>query len=138
MNQMRDRFAFGVLTGCLMLFGACALEGGPPGSEPTSTSVSAVLVQSCPGYDSCASWSGWQEVGTPYCSGSDQCPPICDPLPGRPEYCDTEIVPTSDCCTLLPGLATFTTMERYQWCWNRAGDMCEKIDRTAGLVGCGC
>ena len=138
MNQLRYGFAF-VLTGSFMLLGACGgLEEGQQSSERTSTAISSVLVQSCPGYGSCASWSGWEAVGTPYCTSSGHCGYVCDPLPGRPEYCDTQILHTDECCNFVPDVETATTIQRYQWCWNFVGDMCEQIEQDEGFVGCGC
>lgn len=139
MNQMRDRLAFGVLIGCLVLLGACALDAGQQGSESTSTATSSVLVQSCPGYGSCASWSTPEDIGPHYCSyGSGQCGYYCDPLPGRPDYCDLQIMPTDECCNWVPNPETYTTMQSYQDCWDIHGNNCVQIDQTESFVGCGC
>jgi hypothetical protein len=144
MNEMRYRFASGVLTGCLVLLGACAVDGGLQGSEQTSTTESAVIVQSCPAsYDSFASWSSWAPIDSPYatyCSyGNGQCGTTCDPVPGRPSYCDQQIIPAGDeCCNWVPTTEQYTTMQRYRARFNISGDVCVEIDQTAFLTGCGC
>lgn len=139
MNQLRYGSAFGVLTGCLVLLGACgALDDGQQGSEATSTSVSEVLVQSCPGYGSCATWSDWSDIGSPYCTSSDQCGDVCLPRQGAPSYCATQIVPTPECCDFESVGQTVTTIQRYQWCWNLAGAMCEQLDQQQRVISCGC
>lgn len=140
MNQMRYRLAFGMLTGCLLLLGACALDGGQQSSEPTSTTESEVLVQSCPSsYGSCAAWSSFEDIGPHYCSyGNGECGYFCDPLRGRPDYCDQEIKPTDECCDWVPNPGTFTTIQSYQDCWDIHGNNCVNIDQEQSFVGCGC
>lgn len=139
MDQMRSRLAFGMLTGCFMLLGACALDG-QQSSEPTSTTESEVLVQSCPNsYGSCASWSSWEDIGPHYCTyGSGQCGSFCDPVPGRPDYCDQEIKPTDECCNWVPNPETYTTIQSYQDCWDIHSNICVNIDQEQSFVGCGC
>jgi hypothetical protein len=139
---MRYGLASGVLSGCLVLLGGCAVDGGPQRSEQTSTSEAAVLVQSCPGYGSCTEWSSWAPLNSPYatyCSyGDGTCGQSCDPLPNRPRECDTEIIPTSDCCNFVPTTEQFTTMQRYRTCFDINRNSCEEIDQMASLTGCGC
>lgn len=143
MNEKRYRLASGVLTGCLLLLGACAVDRGSQSSEQTSTAESAELVQDCPpSYGSCTNWSDWEPLNSPYaayCSyGDGTCGQSCDPLPDRPMYCDTEIIPTSDCCNFVPTTEQFTTMQRYRTCFDINANPCEEIDQMASLSGCGC
>lgn len=142
MYKMCYRRASGVLTGCLVLLGACAVDGGPQSSEPTSTTESAVLGQDCPpSYGSCTNWSNWEDIGPQYCTASGGgCGEYCaDPVPGRPPYCDFQIIPTSECCNLVqPSPERDTTLQRYRWCADINGNWCEEIDEMASFVSCDC
>lgn len=139
MREIRHRFTSGVLTGCLVLLGACAVDGGPQSSEQTSTTESAVLVQDCPSsYGACTNWSDWEEIGPQFCTyDSTQCGFVCDPIPGRPSYCDQQILPTEECCNLYSP-ETGTTLQRYRWCFDINGNQCQELDQMSGFVGCGC
>jgi hypothetical protein len=120
-----------------LLLDGCTLDSQP--NELTASTESAVLVQSCPGYGSCASWSAPEDVGPQYCTyGNGECGYYCDPVPGRPDYCDLQILPTDECCNWAPNPATYTTMQSYQDCWDIHGNNCVQIDQTPSFVGCGC
>jgi hypothetical protein len=140
MSHMRYRVVFGLLTGCLAVLGACALDPPQQSSERTGTVTSAVLVQSCgPEYGSCADWSTPSQIGSPECSyGTGQCGYYCDPLPGRPDYCDQQIIPTDECCNWLPNNETVIIMQSYQDCWDIHGNNCVNIDQSYAFAGCSC
>jgi hypothetical protein len=61
-----------------------------------------------------------------------------DPLPDRPFYCDMQIIPTSECCNLVPTTEEYTTMQRYRTCFDINMNGCVEIDQTGSLTGCGC
>ena len=141
MNEIRYRFASGVLTGCLVLLGACAVDTGPQSSEQTSTTESEVLVQSCPPTDACENWSSWTETGSQFCTDSGgACGEYCaDPVPGATPECDFQIIPTSDCCNLvLSNPETDITLQRFRWCDDFNGNRCEEIEQTSSFSACGC
>jgi len=139
MNQRSAGSSLGMMIGCVLVLEACAVQDNPErGDDTTSTAVSAVLVQSCPGYGSCASWSSWETVGSPFCRSSTQCGDVCIPKQNGPDYCATQIFHTPECCDFVSEGETATTMQRYQWCWNLAGAMCEQIDQVQSFVSCGC
>jgi hypothetical protein len=60
-----------------------------------------------------------------------------DPLPDRPFYCDMQIIPTSECCNLVPTTEEYTTMQRYRTCFDINMNGCVEIDQTGSLTGCG-
>jgi len=82
-----------------------------------------------PEYDSCAGWSGYTTCGDPFCGVYRYCCAY-GPVGGGPS-------PALPNCELF-GDALRGYKERYQVCFNAAGQSCTQYERTLTFLGCGC